>query len=177
MVYSEFPVEQLARLASSPFQIGFARQAMRTLAPSDTLAFEATQEGLLMRAQNEDALTKPIALLLGLYRDNLVLPPPRVRYLSLGDRPYEPIMLLRVRTAPRHWAVVHDDAVAFLRETSDERVLVLVARGAWPGAHLPRRLLAEGGPQTLYGDRDLEVRADRLVLPARGPAVHVWRLS
>ena len=35
MVYSEFPVEQLARLASSPFQIGFARQAMRMLAPSD----------------------------------------------------------------------------------------------------------------------------------------------
>lgn len=109
MVYSEFPVEQLARLASSPFQIGFARQAMRMLAPSDIIAFEATQDGLLMRAQNEDALTKPATLLRGLYRDNLVLPPPQVRYMSLGDRPYEPIMLLRVRTVPRHWAVVHDD--------------------------------------------------------------------
>ena len=82
MVYSEFPVEQLARLASSPFQIGFARQAMRTLAPSDFIAFEATQDGLLMRAQNEDALAKPLTLLRDLYRDNLVL---------------------------RHWAVVHDD--------------------------------------------------------------------
>ena len=78
MVYSEFPVEQLARLASSPFQIGFARQAMRMLAPSDFIAFEATQDGLLMRAQNEDALAKPLTLLRDLYRDNLVLPPPQI---------------------------------------------------------------------------------------------------
>lgn len=131
MVYSEFPVEQLARLASSPFQIGFARQAMRMLAPSDTIAFEATQEGLLMCAQNEDALAKPIALLLELYRDNLVLPPPRVRYMSLDDRPFEPIMFLRVRTVPRHWGVVRDDLASreatLLEEHARPSVCVLRA--------------------------------------------------
>jgi len=109
MGHSEFPVERLVQLASSPFQIGFARQAMRVLYPSGLIAFEATHDGLLMQAQNEDALAKPVTLLLELYHDDLVLLPPRVRYLSLGNRPYEPIMLLRVRTPPRHRDAVRDD--------------------------------------------------------------------
>ncbi|CAL8978940.1 Maltodextrin glucosidase [Cellulomonas sp. T2.31MG-18] len=83
-----------------------------------------------------------------------------------------------LREGGLRWAVVHDDAVAFLRETADERVLVLVARGRWPGAALPPTLLAAGAaPQRLYGGGELEVRRDGLVLPGDGPAVHVWRLS
>lgn len=93
--------------------------------------------------------------------------------------------LIEVRRASRplregglRWAVVHDDAVAFLRETADERVLVLLARGRWPGARLPRTLLVGGpAPERLYGDGELDVRWDGLVLPGDGPAVHVWRLS
>ena len=112
MEHSEFPVERLVQLASSPFQIGFARQVMRVLAPTDLIAFEATHDGLLMRAQNEDALAKPVALLRDIYHDDLVLLPPQVRYMSLGNRPYEPIMLLRVRTAPRHWDAVRADLAA-----------------------------------------------------------------
>ncbi len=112
MSHTEFPVERLAQLATSPFQIGFARQVMRVLERSDHIVFEPTHDGLLMRAQNEDALAKPVELLHDLYGEDLVLLPPQVRYMSLGNRPYEPIMLLRVRIAPRHRAAVRDDLVA-----------------------------------------------------------------
>ena len=61
------------------------------------------------------------------------------------------------------WAVVDADAVAYLRETLDERVLVLVARAPWEGADLPRHLLAPGAsPENLYGGGDLGVRPDAL---------------
>ncbi len=106
MVHSEFPLERLAQLASSPFQIGFARQVVRMMETSDTLAYEATHDGLLMRGQNEDVLGKPVNLLRDLYGEALVLHPPQVRYMSLGNRPYEPIMLVRVRILPRDKAAV-----------------------------------------------------------------------
>lgn len=116
MVYSEFPVEQLARLASSPFQVGFARQAIRMLEPSEAIAYDATQEGLLMRAHNEGVLGGPAASLRDLYRDALVLRPPQVRYITLDGRPYEPIMGLRVRTVPCYWDDVRADLAS--RETT-----------------------------------------------------------
>lgn len=109
MVHGEFPIEQLARLASSAFQIGFARQAMRMLSPSDLVDYEATHDGLLLRAQNEETLTKPVGLLRDFYRDDLSLQPLRIRYMSLGNRPYEPVMLVRVRVPPRYMEVVRDD--------------------------------------------------------------------
>jgi hypothetical protein len=142
MVHSEFPVERLAQMASNPFQIGFARQVMRMLAPSDLIAYEATRNGLLMRAQNEDALARPVALLRDLYHDDLVLLPPRVRYMSLGNRPYEPIMLLRVRTAPRYRDAVREDLAVrealLLEEHARPSVCVLRAEAPL------RRLLGYG---------------------------------
>ncbi|MBE7460130.1 MAG: hypothetical protein HS112_06365 [Zoogloeaceae bacterium] len=131
MMHSEFPVERLAQLSSNTFQIGFARQVMRMLEASDFLAYEATHEGLMMRGQNEDALAKPAVLLRDLYGDDLVLRPPQVRYMSLGNRPYEPIMLLRVRIAPRHRKAVREDLdardVAILEEHQRPSVCVLRA--------------------------------------------------
>ena len=130
-MHSEFPVERLAQLSSNTFQIGFARQVMRMLEASDFLAYEATHEGLMMRGQNEDALAKPAVLLRDLYGDDLVLRPPQVRYMSLGNRPYEPIMLLRVRIAPRHRKAVREDLdardVAILEEHQRPSVCVLRA--------------------------------------------------
>ncbi|PKO68357.1 MAG: hypothetical protein CVU20_13130 [Betaproteobacteria bacterium HGW-Betaproteobacteria-14] len=131
MAHSEFPVEQLVQLASNPFQIGFARQVMRILEPSDLIAFEATHDGLQIRAQNEDALAKPENLLRDLYGDDLVLLPPQVRFMSLGNRPYEPIMLLRVRTVPRYLDAVREDLVSreatLLEEHARPSVCVLRA--------------------------------------------------
>lgn len=79
------------------------------------------------------------------------------------------------------WAVVEDDAVAFLRETEDERVLVVAARAPWSGARLPRHLAADA-PELLAGGvlgatAEVTLDDDALVVSGAGPAVGVWRLA
>jgi alpha-glucosidase len=93
--------------------------------------------------------------------------------------------LIRVRRSSRalreggmRWALVTADAVAFLRETADERLLVLAARCPWRGADLPPYLLSAGAePENLYGGADLAVSPGGLRLPGDGPGVQVWRLA
>lgn len=89
------------------------------------------------------------------------------------------IAVRRSSRALRHgglrWVLAEDDAVGYLRETADERVLVVAARAPWSGATLPG-WLAEGPPSTLHGP-DLEVADGVLRVPGDGPAVGVWRLA
>lgn len=73
-----------------------------------------------------------------------------------------------------------DDAVAFVRETDDEQVLVLAARAA----HEPLRIgAADLGPhraaERLYGDGELrfDAASGTVELPDDGPAFSVWRLG
>jgi alpha-glucosidase len=61
---------------------------------------------------------------------------------------------------------VSGDAVAYLRETRGERLLCLAARAAHDPVVVPFTEL-----ETLYGD---DVRGG--VLPADGPAFHIWRI-
>lgn len=83
-----------------------------------------------------------------------------------------------LREGGMRWAVVHEDAVAFLRETADERVLVLASRAQWSGTHVPAQLLAPGAtPENLYGGAELVVDAAGLRMPGDGPGVQVWRLA
>jgi alpha-glucosidase len=74
------------------------------------------------------------------------------------------------------YAAVADEAIAWLRETADERVLCLAVRSA----HEPIRLLLAGlgcsGLETLYGG-DVTVTGGEAVLPGDGPAFHAWRLE
>jgi alpha-glucosidase len=62
---------------------------------------------------------------------------------------------------------VSDDAIAYLRETRSERLLCLAARAPHEPVATPFT-----GLETLYG-----VDAVDGVLPADGPAFHVWRIS
>jgi alpha-glucosidase len=62
---------------------------------------------------------------------------------------------------------VSTDAIAFLRETREERLLVLAARAPHPAISTPFTSL-----ETLYGQD-----APNGVLPADGPSFHVWRIS
>jgi len=88
-----------------------------------------------------------------------------------------------LRDGGLRWALIEDDAVGYLRETADQRILVVLARAAWGGARLPRRLLADGrAPELLYGGRlaatpGLRVTGEGLELSGEGPAVGVWRLA
>ncbi|PZR53695.1 glycoside hydrolase family 13 protein [Xylanimonas oleitrophica] len=87
-----------------------------------------------------------------------------------------------LRDGGLRWAVVEDDAVAWLRETPGERVLVVVARAPWSGATLPPAVLGDDAPELLHGGRlvdtpALAVTADGVRLSGEGPAVGVWRLA
>jgi alpha-glucosidase len=62
---------------------------------------------------------------------------------------------------------VSGEAIAYLRETREERVLVLAARGPHDPIATPFTRL-----ETLYGDD-----ADNGVLPSDGPSFHVWRIN
>jgi alpha-glucosidase len=93
---------------------------------------------------------------------------------------YQALIALRHKSvALRHgglrWALVDDDVLCFLRETADERMLVLARREA--GA--PRRLAGVGavGAENVYGGATALCGPDGSVeLPADGPAVQIWRL-
>jgi len=62
---------------------------------------------------------------------------------------------------------VGGDAIAYLRETRSERLLCLASRAPHDPISVPYTTL-----ETLYGDD-----ARDGVLPADGPAFHVWRIS
>jgi len=62
---------------------------------------------------------------------------------------------------------VSDDAIAYIRETRDERLLCLAARAAHDPISTPFPEL-----ETLFGDD-----ARDGVLPSDGPAFHIWRVA
>jgi alpha-glucosidase len=81
-----------------------------------------------------------------------------------------------LRTGGLRWVIQTDDAIGYLRETAQERLLVVVARAPWSGAALPGRLAA-GPPQTRYGGVDLIASEQLIAVPGDGPGVGVWQLA
>lgn len=80
-----------------------------------------------------------------------------------------------LREGGLRWVLAQDDAVAYLRETADERVLVVLARDAWPDARLP---LPARAAENLHGGAALACHGDAVVVPAAdGPSAQVWRLG
>ena len=74
------------------------------------------------------------------------------------------------------FAHVGTDAIAYLRETRDERVLCHAVRAATDDVRLPLAALGStSGLEPLFGE-EARVDAGALVLPGDGPAFHVWRL-
>ncbi len=74
------------------------------------------------------------------------------------------------------YAHVSADVIAYLREASGETVFCLASRAASSPVRLS--LAALGGTQleTLFGD-DATVEDGDAVLPADGPAFHIWRVQ
>jgi alpha-glucosidase len=90
--------------------------------------------------------------------------------------------LIRVRRASHalrqgglRWAYVDADAIAYLRESSAERLLILARRASGTPVHVGG-VWAEAA-DNVYGGLPLEVAGDGSVgLPADGPTVQIWRL-
>ena len=73
------------------------------------------------------------------------------------------------------YAHVSRDAIAYLRESPRETMLCLAARADHPEVRLKRAALGTQ-LETLHGD-EARIEGDDVVLPARGPAFHVWRIA
>ena len=73
------------------------------------------------------------------------------------------------------YAAVEPDAIAYLRETRDERLLCLAVRAATDDVPLPLATLGATALEPLYGE-EARIEPGRAVLPGDGPAFHVWRL-
>ena len=73
------------------------------------------------------------------------------------------------------FAQVGADAIAYLRETRDDRLLCLAVRASTDDVRLSLAGLGAAGLEPLYGG-DARIEAGDAVLPGDGPAFHVWRL-
>jgi len=97
---------------------------------------------------------------------------------STLDRYRALIRLRRGSAALRHgglrWAYVDDDAVAFLRDSAEEALLVYARRA--PGAVVPLPV-PDGTAENIYGGAEAIVGPDGSVrLPGDGPTIQIWRL-
>jgi alpha-glucosidase len=75
----------------------------------------------------------------------------------------------------RHVAV-GEDAIAYLREHGDERLLCLAARAGHEPVRVSLDALGCRALEPVFGG-DASVAAGIATLPGEGPAFHVWRLD
>ena len=73
------------------------------------------------------------------------------------------------------YASVGEEAIAYLRETADERLLCLAARASHLPVQLSLSALAARELETLFGG-DASCVAGVATLPGDGPAFHIWRI-
>jgi alpha-glucosidase len=81
-----------------------------------------------------------------------------------------------LRRGGLRWWLAEDDVLAYVRETPDERVLVVAARAPWSGAALPAVLTRGGTPEVLHGAAPVRAADGSVHVPGAGPALTVWRL-
>ena len=108
MATREYPIEQLARSASTRFQRGFARMSMHLMPRFSEVALEPCDQGLRILAANEPALTQPAEVLRRIHAGDVEIEEPQVR-LHYGARVEEPVMWVRASLARAYTeAVIHD---------------------------------------------------------------------
>jgi alpha-glucosidase len=72
------------------------------------------------------------------------------------------------------FAHLSDDALAYWRETAEDRILVLVRRCA--GTPVTVDLGAAAAADNLYGGAALPLQDGRGTLPGDGPTVQIWAI-
>jgi alpha-glucosidase len=82
-----------------------------------------------------------------------------------------------LRRGSRRFVAAGEDAIAFVRETADETVLVHASRAPHEPLRIGRGDLGMTATAArLYGDGELKVVDGAVELPDDGPAFNVWRL-
>jgi alpha-glucosidase len=82
-----------------------------------------------------------------------------------------------LQTGGFRWLHVDDEAIVFVRESVDETVLVLAARGGADAAIAPAALAGAAAAEALVGDAVLDLADDGTVLlAATGPTFAAWSL-
>lgn len=120
-----YVLEQLAKKRLEVFQLRFARDALELLRASPHIESQATQSGLRLRADGEDALADAVGSLLDRYGTDLHLSRARVLYQH-QPKLMEPIMRVLVRV-PQAYAGVMERSLVARGATGIE---VMVADGA-----------------------------------------------
>lgn len=106
------PLERLCSSVVTPFQLGFARKAMKLLSERESLACEATGAGLVVRSETEAALERALGLLREVYgAEALRIGPPTVRCRQTDRGMEEPHMGVQIRCLPAQLERVRDDLV------------------------------------------------------------------
>jgi alpha-glucosidase len=95
-------------------------------------------------------------------------------YRALGE-------LRRSSRALRHgglrWVHADDDVLVYLRESTDERLLVQVSRAEHRPVVLAGAMLDGELGDRRYGPADATFDGDAVVLPTAGPAAYVWDIA
>lgn len=82
-----------------------------------------------------------------------------------------------LRTGGFRWVDVGSDAVVFLRETADSRLLIRAARASTGPLDIATAHLGTTEAEPLVNAPPLAARGDHLTVPGDGPAFSVWRLA
>jgi hypothetical protein len=134
---ADHPLERVCRHRSERLQLTFAQQALELIPESRECQFEASGDGIVIRAETESALERPIELLEEVYGGEIALGPLVIRYRQ-GAGLEEPHMGVRVLCAAKHFPAVRDDLLSRDATILDEEVLhaIGVVRATAPLAKL-----------------------------------------
>jgi len=116
--YLHLPVEQLVRCNDARSQPAFAAEAKELFPENGEYVVAGSRAGLLILAQNEQALEMPVAILREVYGRVIAVHAPRARLIG-GARPRQPVMEVRISLERRFAESVKE---------------ALASRGATPAA-------------------------------------------
>lgn len=108
IVAGDYPIERCCTHRSERLQLAFAHKALELLPEDESTALEPSADGLLIAAESEIALERPVRRLKEAYGDMVRIGPPRIRYRH-GERVEQPFMGLRVLCSPEHYEAVRED--------------------------------------------------------------------
>jgi hypothetical protein len=99
--FLHLPIEQLVRCTNAGLRSRFAAEASELFPETDEYRLAGNPAGLLVLAQNEQALEEPVDILREVYGGGIGIEPPRARHIG-GARPQQPVMHVRISLERRH---------------------------------------------------------------------------